>query len=104
MPLELVTIPCLKDNYAYLLHDAETDATTLIDAPEPGPILAVLKPVSYTHLDVYKRQGNLRPNPSQKFEVPSQNRRSDGGAKSEVMLRSGVKPCFFSCAYSCPPE
>lgn len=43
MALELVTIPCLKDNYAYLLHDAEADATTLIDAPEPGPILAVLR-------------------------------------------------------------
>ncbi len=50
MPLELVTIPCLKDNYAYLLHDAETDATTLIDAPEPGPILAVLKQRGW-HLD-----------------------------------------------------
>lgn len=43
MALELVTIPCLKDNYAYLLHDAATGATTLIDAPEPGPILAELR-------------------------------------------------------------
>ena len=50
MPLELVTIPCLKDNYAYLLHDAEADATTLIDAPEPAPILAVLKQRGW-HLD-----------------------------------------------------
>lgn len=43
MTLELVTIPCLKDNYAYLLHDEEMNATTLIDAPEPGPVLAVLR-------------------------------------------------------------
>lgn len=42
MTLELVTIPCLKDNYAYLLHDATSGETTLIDAPEPGPILAEL--------------------------------------------------------------
>lgn len=43
MTLELVTIPCLKDNYAYLLHDAASGETTLIDAPEAGPILAELK-------------------------------------------------------------
>lgn len=43
MPLELVAIPCLKDNYAYLIHDPASDETALIDAPEPGPILAVLK-------------------------------------------------------------
>ncbi|MDB5665197.1 hydroxyacylglutathione hydrolase [Cypionkella sp.] len=43
MTLELVTIPCLKDNYAYLLHDAASGETTLIDAPEAAPILSVLK-------------------------------------------------------------
>ena len=43
MALELVTIPCLKDNYAYLLHDAASGDTTLIDVPEAAPILAVLK-------------------------------------------------------------
>ena len=30
MPLELVTLRCLKDNYAYLLHGEE--GTVLIDA------------------------------------------------------------------------
>ena len=39
MPIELVTIPCLSDNYAYLCHDAETKQTLLIDAPEARPIL-----------------------------------------------------------------
>jgi hydroxyacylglutathione hydrolase len=42
MPLELITIPCLSDNYAYLVHDAASGRTALIDAPEPGPILAAL--------------------------------------------------------------
>ncbi len=37
---ELVTIPCLTDNYAYLVHDA--GETALIDAPEAAPILAEL--------------------------------------------------------------
>jgi hydroxyacylglutathione hydrolase len=43
MPLELVTIPCLTDNYAYLIHDQETGQTAVVDVPEPGPILAALE-------------------------------------------------------------
>ncbi len=43
MPLELVTVPCRSDNYAFLLHDAASGATALIDAPEAAPILAALK-------------------------------------------------------------
>ncbi|MEE9387628.1 MAG: hydroxyacylglutathione hydrolase [Paracoccaceae bacterium] len=43
MPLEIVTIPCLRDNYAYLVHSAETGETALIDAPEAAPVLAVLQ-------------------------------------------------------------
>ncbi len=42
MPLEIVTVPCLSDNYAFLAHDAETGATALVDVPEAAPILAEL--------------------------------------------------------------
>lgn len=42
MPLELVTIPCLSDNFAFLLHDAASGETALIDAPDAAPILQVL--------------------------------------------------------------
>ena len=42
MPLELVTVPCLADNYAYLVHDADSGQTAVIDVPEAGPILAAL--------------------------------------------------------------
>lgn len=41
MPLELVTLRCLKDNYAYLLHSDV--GTVLIDAPEAEPILTELE-------------------------------------------------------------
>lgn len=40
--LTLVTLPCLTDNYAYLLHDDATGATAVIDAPEAHPILTEL--------------------------------------------------------------
>jgi hydroxyacylglutathione hydrolase len=43
MPLELMTIPCLSDNYAYLIHNAATGETALIDVPEAPPILAALQ-------------------------------------------------------------
>ena len=46
MALELVTLRCLKDNYAYLLHgDA---GTVLIDAPEAMPILTELEARGWT--------------------------------------------------------
>lgn len=40
---EIVTVPCLADNYAFLIHDRTTGATGLIDAPDAGPIEAVLR-------------------------------------------------------------
>jgi hydroxyacylglutathione hydrolase len=42
MALTLVTVPCLKDNYAYILRDGQTGATALVDAPEAAPILQAL--------------------------------------------------------------
>ncbi|MEE9429106.1 MAG: hydroxyacylglutathione hydrolase [Paracoccaceae bacterium] len=42
MPFEIVTVPCLSDNYAFLLHSAQTGETALIDAPEAGPVIAAL--------------------------------------------------------------
>jgi hydroxyacylglutathione hydrolase len=43
MPLEIVTVPCLSDNYAYLLRDGGTGRVGLVDAPEAAPIEAALK-------------------------------------------------------------
>ncbi|MBO9447190.1 hydroxyacylglutathione hydrolase [Ruegeria sp. R14_0] len=48
MPLEVVTIPCLSDNYAFLAHDAVSGNTALVDAPEAGPILAELDKRGWT--------------------------------------------------------
>lgn len=42
MALELVTIPCRSDNYAFLIHDAGTGRTAVIDVPDAAPILAEL--------------------------------------------------------------
>jgi hydroxyacylglutathione hydrolase len=42
MPLEIVTVPCLSDNYAFLLHDQATGGTVLVDAPAAEPVAAAL--------------------------------------------------------------
>lgn len=42
MPLEIVTVPCLGDNYAFLAHDAASGQTALVDVPEAAPVLAEL--------------------------------------------------------------
>ncbi|GHC11869.1 hydroxyacylglutathione hydrolase [Gemmobacter nanjingensis] len=41
--LQLVTVPCLADNYAFLLHDSVTGQTALVDAPDAEPILTALR-------------------------------------------------------------
>lgn len=46
--LELVTVPCLKDNYAFLIHDDATGATAVVDVPEADPILAALDARGWT--------------------------------------------------------
>lgn len=48
MPLEIVTIPCLKDNYAFLAHDKATGQTAVVDVPEAAPIIAALKQRGWT--------------------------------------------------------
>lgn len=43
MPIEIIIVPCLSDNYAYLLRDAATGRIGLVDAPEADPISAALE-------------------------------------------------------------
>ena len=42
MPFELITIPCLSDNYAFILYNVKNRSAFLVDAPEADPINEVL--------------------------------------------------------------
>ncbi len=42
MPVEVVTVPCRSDNYAYLVRDIGSGKVALVDAPEVAPIRAAL--------------------------------------------------------------
>ena len=46
MSFEIVTVPCLSDNYAYLIH--AQGKTALVDAPEAAPIAAKLSERGWT--------------------------------------------------------
>ena len=52
MPLQIVTVPCLSDNYAFLLHDAATGVTAVVDVPDAGPIQAELAARGWTLTDI----------------------------------------------------
>ncbi|MCL4107725.1 UNVERIFIED_CONTAM: hypothetical protein GTU68_022186 [Idotea baltica] len=43
MPLEILTIPCLSDNYAFLIRNDALKLTALVDAPEAAPIRDALQ-------------------------------------------------------------
>lgn len=48
MTLQIETVPCLSDNYAYLVHDPETGETAVVDVPEAAPILKALSDKGWT--------------------------------------------------------
>lgn len=43
MPLSVTVVPCLSDNYGYILRDEATGATAAVDAPEAAPLIAALE-------------------------------------------------------------
>lgn len=52
MPLQIHQFPCLKDNYSWLVHDADAKVTAVIDTPEVAPIMKALKDTGWrlTHI------------------------------------------------------
>ena len=40
--MRIVPIPCLSDNYAYLLVCRETKEAAIVDVSEAGPVLAAI--------------------------------------------------------------
>ncbi|MFV2051987.1 hydroxyacylglutathione hydrolase [Aliiroseovarius sp. YM-037] len=48
MSFTIETIPCLSDNYAFLIHNDVSGQTALVDAPEAGPIMRALQDKGWT--------------------------------------------------------
>ena len=41
--LNIHLVPCLKDNYAYLVHEPQSNAVAIVDPSEAAPVLEALK-------------------------------------------------------------
>lgn len=44
--MKILPIPCLKDNYAYLLSDEQSGETAVVDPSEAAPVLAALASIN----------------------------------------------------------
>lgn len=60
MAVEVRLVPCLSDNYAVILHEADTNTTVLIDAPEAPPIERALDNAGWklTHILITHKHGD----------------------------------------------
>ncbi len=60
MAVEIRLVPCLSDNYAVILHEADTNTTVLIDAPEAAPIEKALDASGWklTHMLITHKHGD----------------------------------------------
>ena len=52
MAADIRTFTCLTDNFGYLVHDAATNATAAIDAPEAAPIIRALEREGWRLTDI----------------------------------------------------
>ncbi|RRH74781.1 hydroxyacylglutathione hydrolase [Falsigemmobacter faecalis] len=52
MAAEILRIPCLQDNYAWVLHDAASGITLCVDVPDAAPVKAALADRGWTLTDI----------------------------------------------------
>lgn len=53
MPLTVITVPCLTDNYAFLIKDEASGRVGVVDVPEAAPIEAALQEAGWMLTDVF---------------------------------------------------
>ena len=52
MAMQLDTIPCLTDNFAFLIHDDDSGQTACVDVPDAAPVLAALERTGWRLTDI----------------------------------------------------
>ncbi|SUZ30941.1 Hydroxyacylglutathione hydrolase [Roseibaca ekhonensis] len=53
MPLTLLAVRCLSDNYAYLIHNPATGATGVVDVPEAAPVIDAMTAKGWALSDIF---------------------------------------------------
>ena len=82
-PMRVIPVPCLSDNYAYLLVCPETKECAIIDPSEPDPVLAALK-------DHGGRGSDLRP----VAILDTHHHHDHSGGNEEVARRLGITKIY----------
>jgi hydroxyacylglutathione hydrolase len=52
MPMDLIVVPCLRDNFAFLVREPASGAVACVDVPEAAPVLAALDKAGWTLTDI----------------------------------------------------
>jgi len=73
----LLQVPCLKDNYAYLLHDVDTGTVGVIDPSEAAPVIDALS----------RKNRNLT------YILNTHHHYDHTGGNEELKARYGAKVC-----------
>ena len=47
------TIPCLSDNYAFLVHDNKTGTAAIVDVPEAKPLLTKIEELDVVVTEIF---------------------------------------------------
>lgn len=99
--LQIELVPCLKDNYAYLLHDSSSGTTGIVDPSEPGPIIDILSKRRYklmyilnTHHHYDHTGGNLELKATYGAKVIGPLGEKDRIPGIDIALRDGEKWMF----------
>ena len=71
----LFQVPCLRDNYAYLLHDVDTGTVGVVDPSEAVPVIDALS----------KRNRNLT------YILNTHHHHDHTGGNAELKARYGAK-------------
>ena len=50
---DVYTVPCLSDNYAYVIHNSATGIAAIVDVPESGPIVAKITELGATVTEIF---------------------------------------------------
>lgn len=52
-PIDIHTVPCLQDNYAFIIHNRTTGRAVVVDVPDAAPILEQLRGLNAVVSDVF---------------------------------------------------
>ena len=53
LTIDVYTVPCLSDNYAYVIHNTATGKAAIVDVPDAGPIIAKIKELGASVTEIF---------------------------------------------------